>query len=398
MRMMNLALLIALPLTLVACGGDSGSSSGGGSSVYTPGNTIEAQFIDAPVKGLNYTIGTTTLSTGDNGMFSCKSGEDVTFSVGDKIIGSVTCGEKNYISDLVLPGTVGSTEIAASLIQSLSKTVNGVLDLSEFNELNQSISSVDLTTEPNADFAIAATVTAANIGLIHVNVADATEHVLANLPDLSSDATMSTLAAATTNGTWITLNKTSGDESCWDKISAKIEVEETIQTSGKKNYRFSILNGLSHDTEGNLTTNDDFERICTEDISNEYYNCYTRPLSGRYMSDRSISISTYTTGSENISKNTMKVCVSADREFIWGDNETCAGEFSSYTLYSTDKDYTNNWSEGLNVGFTLTDSSYSLTFNDSWSELIPNLASISGTTIGFANMSVNCSYSGTGNL
>ena len=393
MRIMNLAVLIALPLTLVSCGGDSGSSSGSGSSVYTPGNTIEAQFIDAPVKGLNYTIGTTTLSTGDNGMFSCKSGEEVTFSVADKVIGSVTCGEKIYISDLVIPGTVGSAEIAASLIQSLSKTVNGVLDLSEFNELNQSISSVDLTTDVNADIAIAAAVTTANIGLMHVNVADATEHVLANLPDLSSDTTMATLAAATTNGTWITLNKTSGDDSCWDKFSAKIEVNEMIQSSGKKNYRFSILKGLSHDVEGNLTTNEQFDQVCASD-STEYYDCNLLPVKPRYMTDRSISISSYLIGAYELNQVDTKVCVSPENEFTWGFEDCPTGD----NTYFLSEDYVSNWSEGLSLGLTVTNSGYSLSYDNHWSELIPNLASISGNTIGFSNMSVNCSYSGNGNL
>ncbi len=393
MRMKNLAVLIALPLTLVACGGDSGSSSGGGSSVYTPGNSIEAQFIDAPVKGLKYTIGTTNSFTGDNGILSCKSGEEVTFSVGDKVIGSVTCGEKIYISDLVLPGNIESPNIAASLIQSLSKTVNGVLDLSQFNEAEYSISGIDLTNEVNADFAIASAVTAVGNGLIHVNVADATEHVLANLPDLSSDSTMATLAVATTNGTWLTLNKISGDGNCWDKFSAKLEVKETVQASGKKNYRFSILKAIGHDTDANLTTYEDFEQADCNSESNEYY-CDLQPVHPRYMTNRAISISSYLETPETFSKVDTKVCIS-NEDYYWGTFTSCD---SGYSSYSANNDYVGIWAEGFNLGFTVTNSSYSLKFNESWSGLIPNLASISGNTIGFTKSSANCSYSATGSL
>lgn len=389
MQMKNLAVLVALPLALVACGGGGGSSSGGG---IVAGSTIQSQFIDAPVKGLKYTIGTTTGFTGDNGIFSCKDGEEVTFSVKNKVIGSATCGAKIYISDMILPNdsSVGSTNIAASLIQSLSKLTGGILDLTTFNSSTLDLTLVDLTNSIQADSTIASALSGNTLGLNHVDVADAEDHVAAYLPDLANDPVMAELASSTSGGVWVTLNKTAGDaEQCWDKISAKISVSETLQTTGKKNYRFNVIKALGHDVEGNVT---DFDTEC--DTQGEHATCYPSPVQPRYMTGRSMSFSSYEASVDDLKKDETKVCLLIDEDDFkfYPINSTCPGGAGSLLL---DKDYVDNWYEALTMGFTVTDSGYTLTYHERGAGLQPNPATATETTIGLVNMSDSCSYSVT---
>lgn len=63
---------------LFGCGGGSSSS-----------NTNTGVFVDSAVEGLNYKTDTLSGITGPNGEFQYKTGETVTFSIGDVVIGSV---------------------------------------------------------------------------------------------------------------------------------------------------------------------------------------------------------------------------------------------------------------------------------------------------------------------
>lgn len=81
-----------------SCGGkDSGATGSSSSSVDSQ---VSSQFIDAPVKGLNYTSTSNSGTTGTSGAFSCTLGEEVTFKIGDREIGAAPCGSKIFIDDL----------------------------------------------------------------------------------------------------------------------------------------------------------------------------------------------------------------------------------------------------------------------------------------------------------
>ncbi|MEP0356788.1 hypothetical protein [Paraglaciecola sp.] len=84
-RVHFLKLACVVPLGfLVACGGSSNKDSS--NSVAT----AEGIFIDSPVEGLSYVSGDIEGTTDANGVFTYEVGEEITFSIGDIVIGSAT--------------------------------------------------------------------------------------------------------------------------------------------------------------------------------------------------------------------------------------------------------------------------------------------------------------------
>jgi serine protease len=119
----GLFVLLVLAL-LTACGGGGG---GGGSDVKT------GKFIDAPVQGLDYLTITQSGTTNSQGNFKYEAGEDITFSIGDVVLGT-TLG-KSIITPLdLVPGAQDETDPTVTnilrLLQSLD--VDGDLDNSIF--------------------------------------------------------------------------------------------------------------------------------------------------------------------------------------------------------------------------------------------------------------------------
>jgi hypothetical protein len=107
-------------------------------------NLITAQYIDAPVKGLNYvTSSGSTGITGANGDFTCNQGESVSFYLGTSIfIGKSACITKIFINNtLTTTGaqiSVAATQEIAILLLALNKTANPdvAMDVSEFTNVN----------------------------------------------------------------------------------------------------------------------------------------------------------------------------------------------------------------------------------------------------------------------
>lgn len=391
MQMKNLAVLVALPMVLVACG-DGGSSSGG-SGITTPGGSITSQFIDAPVKGLKYTIGTTSGFTGDNGYFPCKNGEEVTFAVNDRAIGTANCGEKIYISEMTPAVGIAHTDYAAALIQSLSKTTGGVLDLSTFNAANISLTSIDLLDDTDADTDIAAIITAnSSLGLAAVTVDDARVHVAEYLPNLASDTVMADIASATTGGKWITLDGVAGNstDSCWEHITARVEVEEVVQSgTDKKNYKFNVLAAIGHD--GTINTG-------SIDCDTGVYDCLDTPAP-RYFSSRSLSISEFASGTFTRTAGADMVCwnegdTEEDEDFYYME-EDFAGCKVDEVVYKANKSYELPWSGGYIVNMSITDSGYSIAYKETGVDIQPEYSTFDHTakTVGLKSASYNCSYS-----
>ncbi|MBE9521519.1 MAG: hypothetical protein IME97_10330, partial [Proteobacteria bacterium] len=117
-------LLFLLAITLLtACGGGGGGGEGGGTSVNT------GTFIDSPVQGLDYLTVTQSGTTDDQGIFRCEAGEEITFSIGDVVLGTTLC--KSIITPLdLVPGAVDETDPTVTnilrFLQSLDE--NGDLD------------------------------------------------------------------------------------------------------------------------------------------------------------------------------------------------------------------------------------------------------------------------------
>ena len=113
----TLGISLAVASTLfIGCGG-------GGSSSTSEDDTQTGTFVDAPVQGLSYTTATQSGVTDVSGHFKYKSGETVTFKIGNLVLGSVNA--KKTITPLTLGGntdlnTIGTkaTNIAR-ILQSL---------------------------------------------------------------------------------------------------------------------------------------------------------------------------------------------------------------------------------------------------------------------------------------
>ena len=81
-KYLGLSLIAATALGFSGCGssGSSGSSSD---------TTQTGTFVDAPVQGLNYSTATQSGVTDSSGHFKYKSGETVTFKIGNLTLGSL---------------------------------------------------------------------------------------------------------------------------------------------------------------------------------------------------------------------------------------------------------------------------------------------------------------------
>ncbi|MFP5459103.1 MAG: hypothetical protein ACLGG7_10245, partial [Bacteriovoracia bacterium] len=106
--------VLSLAVLSAACGGGGGGGGGGSSS------TVTAQFIDAPVNGIDVLFGdatspTKTEVTSNRGNFPCVIGESLFFKLKGLEIGRGACGEKIFLSE-VSP----APEKASQLILTLS--------------------------------------------------------------------------------------------------------------------------------------------------------------------------------------------------------------------------------------------------------------------------------------
>lgn len=213
-------------LSLVACGSGSESTSSTGSS-----SSIQAQFIDSPVKGLNVVR---TLSgagvTGLQGRFDCESGEEVTFSLRNLVMGSAKCGEKIYLDDIAAGER---RDNIAAVLQNLSTTAanSGLIDLSHVPAAQNL--NIDLTIAD--DSAITAAITnlrtevaaASGASLTPaVDVATAASHANSNLP--SPDEVMKAIYEEYKANPPRVLFTDDGstDEACWKYYTAEVEVQK----------------------------------------------------------------------------------------------------------------------------------------------------------------------------
>lgn len=165
-NILNMVLSLATIVTLSACGGGSDSGSISDSSSSSDTALVSGQFIDAPVKGLSYSC-TSGLSgiTDVNGTFTCKEDDNVTFKVGDLVLGTARVAKNITPLNLDISGSDieysynvaqilhsldndgnpdNNIEIDAALLSTISlNNVNIETDASTFqNALASSLASV----------------------------------------------------------------------------------------------------------------------------------------------------------------------------------------------------------------------------------------------------------------
>jgi hypothetical protein len=165
--MKNILVLLLAVFLLNACG--SGGSGGDESSSQVK----TGLFIDAPVEGLNYETPSFSGKTDTYGSFRYKSGETVTFKIGNMPIGSAKG------SDIVTPLTLtGDTDInnistkavnIARLLQTLDANNSDNVSIRIPSALNAlSVDNVDFSYEQDLERIIQAaeSITSANYALI----------------------------------------------------------------------------------------------------------------------------------------------------------------------------------------------------------------------------------------
>lgn len=101
---------------LSACGGSSSGSSDGAEQVKT------GVFVDSPVENIAYETDSQSGRTNEDGEFSYKDEETVTFSIGDVELPAVAAGE--FISPLTLAGTLDPSDTRAVNIARLLQTID----------------------------------------------------------------------------------------------------------------------------------------------------------------------------------------------------------------------------------------------------------------------------------
>ena len=107
-------LLSMTTILMVGCGGGSSSTS-------TP-TDVTNQFVDDPVNGLDYKCSPSQMSgiTKDGGYFTCKSDDEVTFSLGDYILGKSKASTTMVTPYILSPD---NEEVAINIAQ-LLQTLN----------------------------------------------------------------------------------------------------------------------------------------------------------------------------------------------------------------------------------------------------------------------------------
>lgn len=218
-----LPVLFFLLLGLTSCGGGGGGGGGGGDT-GTGTTTQQGKFIDTAVEGIAYTSGSLSGFTGPNGEFEYESGQDVTFSIGDIIIGTVSGSATITPVQLILNNTNPSNPYVTNIVQFLltvdadHSVLNGgnilITPAIHAAAAGLSVNFSSDTFDANADVstAVDALVTASgstNINL--VSEADAATHLSSSLFSVLSGVYSGTYTGQFDNGTWIIEVDINGD-------------------------------------------------------------------------------------------------------------------------------------------------------------------------------------------
>lgn len=127
--------LLPLALALAACGG------GGSNEPAKP--AVNGTFVDGAVEGADYVAGTSAKAvTGAKGEFTCKEGDNVSFSVGGIALGSAACA--SIITPLQLAGVSDVKD---------AKVVNRLLALQLLDEDSDPSNGIKITADVKAALA-----------------------------------------------------------------------------------------------------------------------------------------------------------------------------------------------------------------------------------------------------
>jgi hypothetical protein len=144
-----------LPFFLLAAGLTTITACSGGSSTTSAPTPLTGVFLDAPVQGLNYRTGTMNGITDANGTFRYQEGEEITFMIGDVMLGSAPGSHLMTPLDLV-PGAVDESDPTVTNICRLLQSLDWDGDLADGIMLTEAMRSeisgrmIDFTKDPAA--------------------------------------------------------------------------------------------------------------------------------------------------------------------------------------------------------------------------------------------------------
>nr|WP_297524741.1 esterase-like activity of phytase family protein [uncultured Roseateles sp.] len=100
------------------------------------GAAMQAQLVDAPVEGVTYAAAPSGITgkTGVNGVFTCKAGDMVGFSVGSVVLGSATCA-----------ATVAAADLAGTAVLTEAKLQNRLVFLQALDEDDDPTNGIKIT-------------------------------------------------------------------------------------------------------------------------------------------------------------------------------------------------------------------------------------------------------------
>ncbi len=99
---LQFVLLPALIMTITACGGGGSGSGQTPSPNPDPANGVQSGTLSGfIIEGLDYSTATESGTTDNSGQYSFRSGETVTFSIGDLTIGTIQSGSDTTLFDFI---------------------------------------------------------------------------------------------------------------------------------------------------------------------------------------------------------------------------------------------------------------------------------------------------------
>ncbi len=126
-------LIIATILTIMVTLSGCGSSSSSSDDIAPSAERVTGTFVDDPVEGLLYSCSSgTSGSTNADGEYTCVLGDDVTFFIGDVLIGTATAQKEMLTPYSMFPGEPDAALNLARLLQSVDAdgdTQNGAIKL-----------------------------------------------------------------------------------------------------------------------------------------------------------------------------------------------------------------------------------------------------------------------------
>ena len=172
MKLKNALTLLPI-LALVSCSGGNGGSAG----TATSGDitSVDSQFIDAPVEGLNFSSDSFSGITGTNGSFQCTLGEEVSFYLGSNLLlGKASCGKKIMLENL---STKAHKAAIGATLQSFGVSNGKIVIPTVVRAAN--LGALDFSTSSDSDIAtfISNVNNDHSLSLTAINKADALVHI-----------------------------------------------------------------------------------------------------------------------------------------------------------------------------------------------------------------------------